>query len=369
MAAYVFETDLTLGNEAESVPALVDPFRVPLDVMSGSSITLDPLTNVGDGGSAMMARLFAGTIKFAYGSANRIPTESDEFIFAHLFGMEVQEFCSWWYSGGGDAHIAAQIATLGGGADDVVVYPINVSSGESGGWYKEAVTMKKMIDGKWSDGTDIKIRLADEAKVAHLKAFPAVQTPAPVLSGSWLQDAKNGVFNCGEYNSPLGDSSVANGMFPNYPSGVGGITELLKHYYIGSWQTPFRGRCLFVNKTFHDSLPASEQAMIKAAAYQCHMQNMSYQLQGQDAIIKQFQSFGAIIHEQLPNDYQMALRQAVDEIYTEEFGGKGAQYAATRDHQRAFISANQVRWRSGGMDRRARFQSRLNYEADLQTNS
>jgi hypothetical protein len=286
--------------------------------------------------------------------------------------MEVQEFCSWWYAGGGEAHIAAQIATLTAPSPSLpgyplsdpsnfIVFPTNVGPSESGGWYKEAVTVKKMLDGKWSDGSPVKIRLADECKPVHGLAFPNVATPAETPSVSWLQDARNGVFNCGELFTPLGDSSTINGMFPNWPLVTGSIIDAgLKHYYIQTWQTPFRGRALFVNKAFFLGRSGAEQEMIRSAAAKCHMQNLSYLSQGQDIIVKQFQALGGVIHERLPNDYLTTLRSATDEIYRQKATTDPVYYGATLAHQRAFIRANRVRWQSGNLDRTWRFKGRPN---------
>lgn len=411
MATYQMETNLALGNEAESVPAIVDPLRDALNKMSGGAgagdpaATFDvaPLTNNGYSSQVLVDHLVDGTYQFAFGSANRIPTGSDEMIFAHMFGMEIQEFISWWYHGtpgagvavngaygasedSGAGLIAKQISLqptenrggLAGTHDysNMVVFPICVTAGEAGGWYKEPVTLKKMLDGLWADGSAIKIRLADEPQLVHQLVFPNVATPAPVLSGSWLQDAINGVFNCGEYNMPLGDSSTTNGMFPNYPLGAGGIVDAgLKHYYVSSWGTPFRGRVLMINKTFWNGLTAQQRAWIEGACYQCHMANVSYMLQGQDAIIKNFQSFGAQIHESLPLDYLTALRQGADEVYDNlrtqaaYQGSTGNEYGEVLDHQRIHCRANQVRWRTATQDRNWRFASRLDYAPDLRVNS
>jgi len=412
MPNYDFLTNL-LANAADNDPKLVDPFRDNLQLVSGNEIgqapiLVDPLTYLGSSGSALVDAIadtdgvppgYGASAKFGYGSGNRFPTAGNPFLFAHVFGLEVVEFCSWWYEG--SPGLGAEIAALHGlgpgpyaGKDsgfafmhqmmadyapnpsaggknwkNLVFHPINVAPGESGGWYKEALTLKKLQDGKYASGEQLKFRYADEPQLILKRAFPKVETPPPVLSGSWLQDAINHIFNGGEYSSPLGDASTSNGMFPNYPDGAGGIIEAgLKHYYIQTWATPFRGRFLFIQKDWLESLPTQQQAMIYLAATQCHMNNVAYQLQGQDAFIKRFQELGGTIHEKLPADVLAALRQATDEIYKEEYGGLGVEYAAVRDHQRSFIRKNQVRWRSGNLNRRWRFNARIPYMADLQPN-
>lgn len=402
MAAYQFETNLTLGNTGETSAKQMDPLRATLsalsqdDVSAGSPIDLDALTNNGYSSQELVDHLVDGTFNFAFGSANRIPTEGDELVFSHLFGLEPYEFASWWYEGtpgignllttpsagddSGEELIAAQIAAQptenrGGVAgthdySNMIVFPFMCVRGESAGWFREAVTMKKLREGKYSDGTDIKIRLADECPVAHNKAFPNCQTPGSIPGVSFLGAVQSGEYTAGEFSSPIVDSSVINGLFPNWPSGAGSVIEAgLKHYYMGTWQTPFRGRILMVNKTFYDGLTAAQQAMIRHAAISAHMINMSAQYANQDAVIAMFQNLGAQVHRSLPMDVLLALRQAADEVYYEEFGGKGTEYVQVLEHQREFIKANRVGWESANLDRRWRFTGRQEYGSILQPNS
>ena len=381
MAVYVLETNL-VGNLDDVDDVLVAPFRNALDVMSGGAIQVAPMTNLGNTGQVMMDRLLAGTTQFAYGSANRFQSTANPLLFAHLFGMEVAEFCSWYYAGGGRAHLAAQVAGLTPPKDNFYMFPINVGPGESGGWYKETVSMKKMLDGRWSDGSAIKIRLADECGPVHGLAFPNVVYGSGTPSVSFLNDVKAGLFNGGELFTPLGDASTVNGLFPSWPTSAGSIIDAgVKHFYMQTWQTPFRGRCLFVNKTWFDLLPADQQEMLTSAAAKCHMQNVSYLLQGQDAIIKQFQTLGGVIHERLPTDYLTALRSATDEIYRRNVTADSSNLlGSTMAHQRDFIRKNRVRWQSGNLDRAWRFKGRTSmgiigpnniggYESDLHPDS
>jgi len=379
MATYAIETNLAGNLDDGDDVALLDTFRNALDVMSGSAIQVLPMTNPGNSGQVMMDRLLAGTIKFAYGSANRIQTMSNPLFFAHLFGMEIVEFCSWWYAGGGAAHLAGQIASLTPPYNNFYTFPLNCGPGESGGWYKEAITMKKVLDGKWSDGSQIKLRLADECGPVHGLAFPNTVYGSGTPSVSFLIDLKNGLFNGGELFTPLGDASTVNGLFPNWPNVTGSIIDAgIKHFYLQTWQTPFRGRCLFVTKDWFDNiLSGPEREMIKSAAAKCHMQNVAYLLQGQDTIIKQFQTLGGIIHERLPNDYLTALRAATDEIYRRNVVADSTNMlGATLAHQRDFIRKNHVRWQAGNLDRAWRFKGRTSmgvigpnniggYESDL----
>ena len=405
MAAYPMETNLTIGNTGETSPAQLDPFRAVLSALSlddpsaGSPIDVDALTNSGYNNQELIDHLVDGTMNFVYASANRIPTEGDEFMWAHLFGLEPHELASWWYTGSpglgalvgeggadsGEAIYAAQIAAqptedrAGGVAgthdySNVIVFPMGCLRGESAGWFKEAVTMKKLRDGLYSDKTTkIKIRLADEAPKAWDIAFPNCETPGSIAGVSFLSAVQSGEYTAGEFASPIVDASQVNGLFPAYPSGAGGVIEAgMKHYYMGCWHTPTRGRCLYVRKDWFDGLSAAQQQMITSAAKDAHLQNMANQMANQDVIIEQFQALGAQVHRSLPTDVLLALREAVDAVYTNDNGltGPGAlEYAQIRDHQREFIKRNRISWESATVDRRARFNGRPNYDATLQPNS
>lgn len=399
MPAYQFETNITVGNTGESSAKQMDPLRATLSALSANEggaapIDLDALTNNGYSSQELVDHLVDGAYNFMYGSANRITSEGDELLFAHLFGLEAPEFASWFYEGtpgigalvgsagndSGEQIVAAQIAAQptenrGGVAgthdySNMIFYPFMAVRGESSGWYREAIDIKKLEDGVYGDKvTPIKIRLADECPVAHDKAFPKCQTPGSIPGVSFLGAVQSGQYTAGEFSSPIVDSSVINGLFPNWPSGEGGVIEAgLKHYYMSTWQTPFRCRGLFINKSWHDALPAQQQAMIRHAAISAHMINMSAQNCNQDAIIKRFQELGATIHRSLPQDVLHKLRQATDEVYVEWSASKGAEYAQMLAHQREFIKANRVGWESANLDRRGRFDGRTNYGANLQVN-
>jgi len=398
MPPYQLETNITLGNTGETSPKQIDPFRSVVSALSANEGGLAPfdvaaLTNNGYSSQELVDHLVDGDYQFLYGSANRIPIASNPILFAHLFGLEAYEFASWWYEGtpgigalvgeagadSGEALVAAQIAAQptenrGGLAGDhdysnCIVFPMMCVRGESSGWFRELITMKKLNDGVYSDGTPIKIRLADECPSVHLKAFPNCATPGSIAGVSFLGACQSGEYTAGEFASPVVDASVINGLFPNWPDVDGSIIAAgLKHYYMGTWQTPFRGRVLMVNKSFYDGLPAQQQAMIRHAAISAHMINMSAQYANQDALIKRFQELGAVIHRSLPTDVLLKLRQAADEVYYEEYGGKGPEYVQVLNHQREFIKANRIGWESANLDRRWRFSGRPNHGALLQPN-
>jgi hypothetical protein len=389
MAEFEIQTDLVLDQEGNSTQDMLDDFRVPLAAMSGNAIEVGTggvFTKISDK-NQMMADLADGTIKFAFGSANRLPTGSDEFLFAHIFGMEVQEFFSWYHAGGGAALIETQLAALGSPNDDVMFFPIACRGPESGCWAKEQITLKKFNDGKWSDGTTVNMRLADEAKPAFKLAFPNCEIPGSTPTVSFLGDVFNKTFNAAEFNEPVGDAGTTNTLFPAWPLVDGSIVDAgLKHYYMGSWHTPYRGRSLYINRTWYLSRSTAEQAMIQAAAARCSMHQMADTLQGNDAIIKAWQDMGVRIYESMPTDVLMALRESVDEIYRQWSSDEEsplaaivgsptadelvqiAQYREMLAHQQAFIRANQVRWRAGTVDQRMRFHNRRDYAGDLQPN-
>jgi len=368
MANYDFECNIELDQAGNSTPDVVQPLIDALRDISDGNITLNPLA--APPSSTALARVLLGVsgggVNFAWGSPTQTALPGDNLLFFHPFGFECQEFASWWYEGGGAALHRSLTDTAG---IDLVQFPAALRAPEGGGWYKEAVNLKKLLDGKWSDGTDISIRMFGEAEIAHDRAFPLVDTPSPTPTVSFLGDVFTGKYNAGEFSEPYGDASAVNGLFPNWPLVDGSIiTGGLKHYYMASWHSPFRARVLWVNKPFYDALPANDKVRIEVAARASALQNIAMSLKGQDAVIKAWQDMGAIIHEQFPMDVMDRLRTAMDSVLDDYAAANPTTYGAILDSQRAYMRANQVRWRSAFVDRRWRFQRTI-YENDLHTDA
>lgn len=366
MAVEAFETNLPVGQDGNTAAADVDPFRDTLKSISDATNVIDvqPLANDANA----ITKVKAGTINFALCSATAVlgGSVADHLNFCHEFGMEVQEYLSWWYEGGGQAQFQAMLDAV---PENVYQFPIVLRAAESGGWFREALTLKKMIDGQYSDGTAMRFRAFGTHQAAMNAVFPAIVTPAVTVGVSELADIFGGNFTGGEFNEPYGDVSAINGLFPAWPAKTGSIIEALggrPHYYIGSYHTPFRARVLLVNKPWFDALAAGDQVRIEAAARYCTLRNVANSMQGQDAIIKTWQSLGAVIHQSMPRDILDRLR-AGQEAAQDAIAAGDANYATLLTHQRNFMKANGIRW-SALPDRKYRV-ARTAYETDLKVDA
>jgi hypothetical protein len=264
--------------------------------------------------------------------------------------------------------------------NQLVQIPLVLRSSESGGWFPESMTLKKFLDGQFSDGTQIKYRAFGTHADAMIKIFPNVTT---VQTGAGFTDLGAifaDVFNSGEFNEPYGDASPHNpaaGLFPNWPLSGGSIVDAMggrPHYYIGSYHTPFRHRTLLVNKTFWLARSPAEQDMIVCAARHCAMQNLAHSYQGGDAIIKAWQDMGVVIHKSLPRDvldrFRTGLGDAQEDIgpgYGAHAGTPDPDYEILLASQRDFMKQNAVRWAS--LPDRAWRVARTDYETVLKPNA
>lgn len=364
MAAFAFNTNLSLGQDGNTAAADVDDFRTILDSISGGAIQPSALAN----SATAIADVKSGAINFCLTSATSplSGTVADHLNFTHEFGMELPEYISWWYEGGGQALFQGLLDTA---AEGVYQFHLVLRAAESGGWFREALTLKKMLDGQYSDGTVMRFRAFGTHQAAMNLAFPNIVTPAVTAGVSELGDIFGGNFTGGEFNEPYGDASPLGGLFPNYPAKTGSIIEALggrPHYYVGSYHTPFRARVLLVNKAWFDGLAASAQDQIKAAARYCVMRNIAHSMQGGDAIIKVWQGLGAVIHRSLPRDVLDRFRTAIGKAQ-DTIAASDASYNTVLQHQRAFMKANAVRW--SALPDRAYRVARTTYETDLKVDA
>jgi TRAP-type mannitol/chloroaromatic compound transport system substrate-binding protein len=358
------ETSVPIGNEGDSSADTVAVFTNALKLATAGTVDLTAGL-VAPPTSTAFARCKAGTNNFSYGYGPESALPGSILLYTHAMGMECPEWISWYFKGGGDAQVDTLLTTAD--ATNPYFLPVLTRGAEGGGWFKEAVSLKKFLDGEWSDGTTISLRQYGEGKTAMNSAFPNISTPLATTGVSMLGDVEAGVWNGGEYNEPYGDASTTNGLFPYWPAVTGSIIDLgLTHYYMASWHSPARVRNVWINRTYWAGLSADNKNRIKYAAMASCLENMSIGYQGQDAIVGTFQSLGATIHRYMPPGVAVRLRDActVAQDTLAAADGTGA-YSALLAHQRAFIQANHVRWSAGNEDRRMRF-DRTSYSSTLE---
>jgi len=252
----------------------------------------------------------------------------------------------------------------------IIQFPLVIRAAESGGWFKEALSLKTMRDGKYKTGEQMSFRAFGTHLRAMNLAFPNILTPSPTAGVTELSEIFSGKYNGGEFNEPVGDAcptAPSVGLFPNWPNKGGSIIDAFDgkaHYYIGSYHTPFRHRCLLVNKSWFEGL-ASEQDRdwIRAAVYACAMRNVTHSQTLGDDIIDTWQDVGgAVIHRAMPRDILDRMRTALSDAQ-ENKAATDAKYAIMLDSQRTFMKENAVRW--GSLPNRQYRVARTDYETDL----
>jgi TRAP-type mannitol/chloroaromatic compound transport system substrate-binding protein len=353
------ETNLALGQAGNSSAGEVDAFRASLLSISGGSIDVTAMVE----DAAAFTRVKAGTINYAFGSpTGAYPGNADHLIFTHEFGMEMAEFHAWWFEGGGEPLFNGILASEG-----VKLYPLALRASESGGWFKEALTLEKLEAGVYDSGLQMRFRAFGTHQGAWNRAFPLVVTPGVVAGSTEIEDILNGNFNGGEFSEPKGDASTVAGLWPNFPDKEGSPVDAgLIHYYVGSYHTPFRMRALLINTGYLAGLTASERDMIDAAALVGMTRNMADSMQGGDAIIKTWQGHNVVVHRELPPDIQSRFRKALEDEQDAR-ALADADYATILTSQRDFCKANGVRW-STLPDRRQRF-ARTAYDSTLKADA
>lgn len=267
---------------------------------------------------------------------------------------------------GGEALFQILLDTV---PEGIIQMPLVIRAAESGGWFREALTLKKMLEGRYSDGLQMRFRAFGTHQAAMNMIFPNIVTPAVVVGSTELADIFTGNFNGGEFSEPWGEAAPSDpsvGLFPNWPSAGGSIIDALgvqrPHYYIGSYHTPFRHRCLLVNQAWFNGLPTAQQDAVRAAARACALENLVHSYQGNDAIIQSWQNIGVVIHRTLPRDVLDRFRTGLSDAQ-ETITMTDANYAIMLASQRDFMKQNAIRW--GSLPDRMWRVARTDYETVL----
>ena len=367
----VFETNLGLGVGGATEDSVVDPIRDNILLTTG--IDLDPLTS--SPGSAS-GRVAAGDINFAWGLPGLLDGSVPglRLLFGLPFGFEPAEYASWYYEGGGRDLMKSLLATAG---VDIEPFLAGLRAGESGGWFKEAITLKMLQEGVYSDGSPIRMRFFGLAGAIMTRAFPNITTPPGTVAVTPLNDFKSGNFNALEFGAPTDDVSPnlpSAGLFPNWPARDGSIIEAgARHYYVGGWWQPLIPQELWVNKTYFDALSADDQNRIALSAKGAALEGLqrSYGKNEpaaltSDEYIKQWQDWGVQIHQEWPEDVLEELRAATVEVINDQIAGDGGgTYVQIYDSMRLHAKANARRWARTSTDRTNRFNRWAGWAPDV----
>jgi len=369
MVAAALQSPLSL-NRGSASDREVGDFRTAFEkcapaggYVSGANPAVDTVSAaVTDGSAAANVSADTAGTTIGYGLAVQSGVPGSSLMFGTSFGMDPREYAGWWYKGGGEAAMAAAIAAQG--TSDIIARLGALRSGESGGWWKEPITFKMMDEGKYSDGTPLRLRLFGDAQAIMNRAFPNVVTPGATAGTSPLDDFKGGNFNALEFGMP--ELDAYSGLFPsNVDDGGGALDEVklagsiieagAKHYYISSFWQPVSVHDFWLNKTWYDALSADDKLRIDTACMRNALNNFALAHYHQGFLINQFKALGVTIHVGWPHDVLEHLRMATEEIYEEAevADGTGA-FAIIQDSMKAYVKDEQVRTKyyQGDLSRR-----------------
>ncbi len=335
--------------------------------VSGGNPAVDTVTTIVQDAAALAnvsGDTTGKTIGFALAGQSGVPGAGQNFGTA--FGMGIGGYSGWWYSGGGEAVMAAAVAAQG--VSDIIVRLGGLRSGEAGGWWKEPITHEKLVRGKYATGDQINLRLFGDAQKIMNRAYPNVVTPAASAGVSALNDWIGGTFNALEFGQPENDAF--SGLFPTNVDDSGGALDEVKLagsiiengakvYYLSAWWQPTFVTDYWFNKTWYDALSADDKLRIDTACIKSAMINQGLSNFHQGFMVNQFKALGVSVQASWPADVLNHLRSATEEIYEEEEAADGTgAYTLLQDSKKVFVKDEQVwlnhypgdiaaRWRAG----------------------
>lgn len=351
MAVLDCVTALGLDTPATTDAAMMDPL---FDALAATGVL---------GADTMALKLDAtaadnvqsGAEDYGYGPAYQSGWDQGGALHGLPFGLEAPELAAWYLQAGGRA---LQVAQMVAQAPSITMQPflVGLRTAEAGGWWKEAISLKMLEEGKYSDGTQIRLRLFGTGAAVMNKAFENVDTPAATPAVSPLDDFKAGHFNALEYGDPELDEG---GLFPNYPAVVDSVIAAgASNYYLSAWWQPATTFEFWVNATKWAALTADQQAAVEVCCRASLLSQMTLSMNIGDRV-KVFQDLGVTVHREWPHDVLTKLRTAAAEVIDEnadsDHASYSAEYEAWLNSIKTFVKANQIRWNESNPSRPSRW--------------
>ncbi|TCK04912.1 TRAP transporter substrate-binding protein [Marinobacterium mangrovicola] len=192
----------------------------------------------------------AGTVEMnaanAYFWAGQIPAA--QYFTTVPFGMSTQGMNAWLYHGGG-LELWHEIYAEHG----LIAFPMGNTGVQMTGWFREPLESVDDLKG-------LKMRIPGLAG----KVYSELGVNPVLLPGGEIFPAlERGVIDAAEFVGPYQDRRL-------------GLHKAAKYYYTTGWGEPTNVTELLINKNVWDSLPADQQAIIKAAAAACVTESFSW---------------------------------------------------------------------------------------------
>jgi len=229
------------------------------------------------------------------------------------FGFTARQHNAWYMFGDGKKLIDEMYDGLG-----VVSIPCGNTGGQSFGWFRKEL---KTV----ADFNGIKMRVAGFGGRVMQKLGVV---PQQIAGGDIYSALEKGTIDAAEWVGPYDDEKL-------------GFHKVAKYMHIPGVLELCANNCMYINKAKWAELPASYQAMVRAACSYALMEMLARYDAANAKAIARVVAQGAQITVLSP-DVLRALRNALEQVLDEE-AAKSAQFKTVLENWRAF-RAEQHRW-------------------------
>ena len=229
------------------------------------------------------------------------------------FGFTVRQHNAWYLFGDGKKLIDEMYDTMG-----VVSIPMGNTGGQSFGWFRKEIKSPADFQG-------VKMRVAGFGGrvLAKLGVIPQ-----QIAGGEIYPALEKGTIDAAEWVGPYDDEKL-------------GFHKVAKYMHIPGVLELCANNCMYINKAKWAELPASYQAMLRAACSYSLMEMLAlYDARNAKALARVVAGGAQLVV--LTPDTLRALRNALEQVLDEE-SAKSEQFKKVCDNWRAFRS-EQHRW-------------------------
>jgi TRAP-type mannitol/chloroaromatic compound transport system substrate-binding protein len=284
--------------------------------MSDGKFTIDPFAS-GEivPGLQVLDAVSNGTVECGHTYSGYYIGKNPALIFdgSLPFGMTVRQHNAWYMFGDGRKLVDEIYDTVG-----VVSIPMGNTGGQSFGWFRKEIKSP-------ADFSGVKMRVAGFGGrvLAKLGVIPQ-----QIAGGDIYPALEKGTIDAAEWVGPYDDEKL-------------GFHKVAKYMHIPGVLELCANNCMFINKAKWAELPASYQAMMRAACSYALMEMLaSYDAKNAKALARVVAAGAQLVV--LTPETLRALRNALEQVLDEE-SAKSEQFKKVCENWRAFRS-EQHRW-------------------------
>lgn len=352
----------SFGTEADTLGDGVSEFVDQLEGISRFRVNVKSPDDIGVGQSALLENVANGTIDMAIvliavqdRNDDSLNLEIDLYGESFPFGLQMEEYLSWHYNGGGLTILEDILKDDG---DGIKVFPVIAATDQAAGMFKGEVTRERLE----SETTPVKMRSFGLGQDVLRKAYPFMQFIDAVPGSSATSDILDGLaddLDAAEFTSPQIDNK-AFFVDANPNAQELGVT----HYYLSAWQSPVTLHYLILNKKFYNKLNDKQKNIIKAAALASTQESYARLLKRQGEAIKEIEDAGVKIDE-FSEEILTDLLVATESVL-EEKAATNPRFDEVLSSMKKYVRNQQAWLDDGHIDRDFRFKSwGADWESDV----